>query len=65
MLFVKRKEGDVDLTTAAESGRWTPEHGAITADHGVARHVARRVVVSAKGDENIKYLRRARRFDTC
>ena len=56
MLFVKRKEGDVDLAAAAESGRWTPEDVAVAADHRVARHVSCRVVISAEGDENIKYL---------
>ena len=56
MLFVKRKEGDVDLAAAAESSRWTPEDVAVAADHRVARHVACRVVISAGGDENIKYL---------
>ena len=56
VLLVKRKEGDVDLAAAAESGRWTPEHVAVAADHRVARHVSCRVVISAEGDENIKYL---------
>ena len=64
MLFVKRKEGDVDLAAAAESGRWTPEDVAVAADHRVARHVARRVVISAEGDENIKYLA-VKRVYTC
>ena len=64
VLFVKRKEGDVDLAAAAESGRWTPEDVAVAADHRVARHVARRVVISAEGDENIKYLA-VKRVYTC
>ena len=64
MLLVKRKEGDVDLAAAAESGRWTPEDVAVAADHRVTRHVARRVIISAEGDENIKYLV-VKRVDTC
>ena len=59
VLLVKRKEGDVDLAAAAETGRWTPEDGAVAADHRVTRHVARRVVISAGSDENIKYLRQS------
>jgi len=46
-LIVERKQSDVDLARAAESGGRRPEHTSVWVDHRVAGHVPGRVVVSA------------------
>jgi len=46
-LIVERKQSNVDLTWAAQSGRRWPEHTTIWVDHCIAGHVPGRIVVSA------------------